>query len=149
MIIEGNAIRVKSCDCRRKYAQGGQIPDPSAGGLLPPALDTALSGIGAGRLYSRQAQAINAVRAGQHVILSSGKTLAYNVPVLEALVEDWRARALYLLPTKALAQDQLGLHALIRGKLRNKRLGTYDGDTPQGVRARLRREASILLTDNP
>jgi DEAD/DEAH box helicase domain-containing protein len=124
---------------------------------LPPALESALRGIGAGKLYAHQALAINAIRAGQHVILStgtaSGKTLAYNVPVLETLLEDGRARSLYLFPTKALAQDQLrGLRELAQGELAqrglgSRRFGTYDGDTPQGARARLRREASILLTN--
>jgi DEAD/DEAH box helicase domain-containing protein len=130
-----------------KRARYGKLDRP-----LPPALASALLGIGADRLYAHQARAINAVRAGQHVILStgtaSGKTLAYNIPVLEALVEDGRTRALYLFPTKALAQDQLrGLHELTRGDLKHKRFGTYDGDTPKGARARLRREASILLTN--
>ena len=130
-----------------RKARYGKLERP-----LPAALQAALRQIGADPLYSHQAQAINAVRAGQHVILStgtaSGKTLAYNVPVLEALIEDGRARALYLFPTKALAQDQLrSLHELTQGELKNKRFGTYDGDTPQGVRTRLRREASILLTN--
>ncbi|MGD2207177.1 MAG: DEAD/DEAH box helicase [Anaerolineae bacterium] len=131
--------------CRARY---GKLDRP-----LPQGLVSALRGIGAERFYTHQAQAINAVRAGQHVILStgtaSGKTLAYNVPVLEALIEDWHARALYLFPTKALAQDQLrGLRELTQGELLgSKRFGTYDGDTPRGVRGRLRREASIILTN--
>jgi DEAD/DEAH box helicase domain-containing protein len=130
-----------------RQARYGKLDRP-----LPPALKSALRDIGAEQLYTHQAQAINAVRSGQHVILStgtaSGKTLAYNVPVLEALIEDARARALYLFPTKALAQDQLrSLQELCQGELKNKRFGTYDGDTPQGVRTRLRREASILLTN--
>jgi DEAD/DEAH box helicase domain-containing protein len=130
-----------------RRARYGKLDRP-----LPPPLESALRGIGAERLYTHQAQAINAVRAGQHVILStgtaSGKTLAYNIPVLEALLADPCARALYLFPTKALAQDQLrSLHELAQGELQGKRFGTYDGDTPQGVRTRLRREASILLTN--
>jgi DEAD/DEAH box helicase domain-containing protein len=130
--------------CRARY---GQLDRP-----LPPALEAALRRAGAGRLYSHQAQAINAVRAGQHVILStgtaSGKTLAYNVPVLEVLLADPQARALYLFPTKALAQDQLrSLHELTGREALPARFGTYDGDTPQAARARLRHEASILLTN--
>jgi DEAD/DEAH box helicase domain-containing protein len=135
-----------------RKARYGKLDHP-----LPPALREALDGVGTGKLYTHQAQAINAVRAGQHVILStgtaSGKTLAYNVPVLEALLANRGARALYLFPTKALAQDQLrSLRELIQGELAqpswgDRRFGTYDGDTPQGVRARLRREASILLTN--
>jgi DEAD/DEAH box helicase domain-containing protein len=141
----GQVVHVEHLPARR--ARYGRLDRP-----LPPALESALRGIGADRLYAHQARAINAVRAGQHVILAtgtaSGKTLAYNIPVLEALVEDGRARALYLFPTKALAQDQLrGLHELTRGDLKHKRFGTYDGDTPKGARARLRQEASILLSN--
>jgi len=87
-----------------RRARYGQMDRP-----LPQALQSSLRDISAERLYTHQAQAINAVRAGQHVILSSGtasgKTLAYNIPVLEALVENRSARALYLFPTKALAQE--------------------------------------------
>jgi DEAD/DEAH box helicase domain-containing protein len=141
----GQVVHVERLRARK--ARYGKLERP-----LPPALVAALRGSGVGRLYAHQAQAINAVRAGQHVILStgtaSGKTLAYNVPVLEVLLADPRARALYLFPTKALAQDQLrGLHELVRGELKSKRFGAYDGDTPRGVRSRLRREASILLTN--
>jgi DEAD/DEAH box helicase domain-containing protein len=130
-----------------RRARYGRLERP-----LPAALTSALRNIGAERLYAHQAQAINAVRSGQHVVLStgtaSGKTLAYNVPVLEALLLDARARALYLFPTKALAQDQLrGLEELAQGELRSVRFGTYDGDTSRAVRIRLRREAGVLLTN--
>ena len=75
---------------------------------------------GAERLYTHQAEAINAALAGQNVVVAtstaSGKTLCFNVPVLEALARDPLARALYLYPTKALAQDQLGKwQALVKG----------------------------------
>jgi DEAD/DEAH box helicase domain-containing protein len=141
----GQVVHVERLPARR--ARYGKLDRP-----LPPALEAALRGIGAARLYSHQARAINAVRAGQHVILAtgtaSGKTLAYNVPVLETIAADPRARALYLFPTKALAQDQLrGLQELAQGELASRRSGTYDGDTSQSARGRLRREASILLTN--
>ena len=121
-------------------------------GPLPPRLESALRAAGAGRLYTHQAQAINAIRAGHHVVLStgtaSGKTLAYNVPVLEAILADPRARALYLFPTKALAQDQLrSLRELTQGDLAGVHFGAYDGDTPKAARTRLRGEARILLTN--
>jgi DEAD/DEAH box helicase domain-containing protein len=148
---QGQLVHMERLRARR--GRYGKLEQP-----LPTAVQAALEGVGASRLYSHQAQAINAARRGQHVILAtataSGKTLAYNVPVLEALVTDWRARALYLFPTQALAQDQLrSLRELTEGKpaqsaLGNKRFGTYDGDTPQGVRGRLRREASIVLTNH-
>ena len=118
---------------------------------LPHPLANALRAAGVQRLYSHQAEAINAVREGQNVILAtataSGKTLAYNVPVLEAILQDPRARALYLFPTKALAQDQMRSLRELTAPLGEVPLGTYDGDTPQGTRTRLRRQARILLTN--
>ena len=120
---------------------------------LPLALQQALQGIGIRELYVHQAEAIDAVAAGQDVVIStsasSGKTLIYNVAVLESVQADPRARALYLFPTKALAQDQLRvLRDLAAQDTRGKVLyGTYDGDTPQGTRRRLRQSASILLTN--
>lgn len=129
---------------------------------LPAALQRAVHKAGADKLYVHQAQAINAIRDGQHVIVAtstaSGKTLVYNVPVLESIMEDARSRAFYLFPTKALAQDQLrSLRQLTRQALRNPsdssplgqglRFGTYDGDTPRGSRRRLRQSASIILTN--
>ena len=132
---------------KARPARYGRLEQP-----LPPVLQAALQRGGADKLYSHQAQAINAARRGQHVILAtataSGKTLAYNVPVLEALLTDRAARALYLFPTKALAQDQLrSLRELTQGELRDRRFGTYDGDTARNVRSQLRREANVLLTN--
>jgi DEAD/DEAH box helicase domain-containing protein len=119
---------------------------------LPPALDKSLKRLGIEQLYSHQAQAINVVRNGQPVVVatgtSSGKTLCYNLPVLESILGQRGARALYLFPTKALAQDQLrSLRDLCRGDLRGIKFATYDGDTPKSARARLRKEAQILLTN--
>ena len=94
----GQVVHVERIRARR--ARYGKLDRP-----LPPRLQAALGGIGAGKLYSHQAQAINAARAGQHVILAtgtaSGKTLAYNVPVLEALLaktkdETLRDRSWYI-----------------------------------------------------
>ncbi len=147
----GQVVHVEHLPARK--ARYGALDRP-----LPPLLESALRALGVERLYSHQAQAINAVRAGQHVILStgtaSGKTLAYNLPVLEVMLADPHARALYLFPTKALAQDQLRSLSELAGVgrdstplLASKRFGTYDGDTPPGSRARLRREAGILLTN--
>ena len=119
---------------------------------LPRPLEEALHGIGVRRFYTHQAQAINAAREGHNVVVAtstaSGKTLAYNVPVLEAVVSIPHARALYLFPTKALAQDQLrALSELTRGPLSGVRFATYDGDTPKSDRARIRKRAAILLTN--
>jgi DEAD/DEAH box helicase domain-containing protein len=119
---------------------------------LPKMLDQALQGIGVERFYSHQAQAINAARAGHNVVVAtstaSGKTLAYNVPVLESIASIPHARALYLFPTKALAQDQLrALGELTRNTLRGIRYATYDGDTPKSQRSKIRRDAAIVLTN--
>jgi DEAD/DEAH box helicase domain-containing protein len=103
--------------------------------------------------YTHQAQAIEGARAGRHVVVvtgtASGKTLCYNVPVLEALLEDPDACALYLYPTKALAQDQL--RTLKRYLDADKKLpmvtGTYDGDTPPNARRKLKNDANVLLTN--
>jgi len=122
---------------------------------LSPPVQRALEASGSERLYTHQAEAINLALAGQNVVVAtstaSGKTLAFNVPVLEALARDPLARALYLYPTKALAQDQLGKwRALIDAAgsgIVNPLAATYDGDTPQGSRARLRKQARVLLTN--
>lgn len=130
-----------------RAARHGNLKRP-----LPTALQQALRESGTERFYTHQAQAINAIRDGQNVIVAtstaSGKTLVYNVPVLESLLAEPRARALYLFPTKALAQDQLrSLRQLTQHALRNLTYGTYDGDTSKSARTRLRQSASILLTN--
>ena len=122
---------------------------------LSPPVQRALEASGSDRLYTHQAEAINLALAGQNVVVAtstaSGKTLAFNVPVLETLARDPLARALYLYPTKALAQDQLGKwRSLIDAAgpgIVNPLAATYDGDTPQGSRARLRKQARVLLTN--
>jgi DEAD/DEAH box helicase domain-containing protein len=115
----------------------------------------ALRSAGAEQLYTHQAEAINAALDGQHVVVAtstaSGKTLCFHVPVLEALARDPLARALYIYPTKALAQDQLGKwQAFVRGAgpgIVSPMAATYDGDTSQGARARIRKTARVLLTN--
>jgi len=120
---------------------------------LPAVLVKALAAEGVKRLYTHQGQAIDAVRDGQDVMLisgtASGKTLAYNLPVLSAILGDPLTRALYLYPTKALAQDQMrALRQLVRHPgLRDVSLGHYDGDTPQSVRTRIRKQAQIVLSN--
>ncbi|MBC7263337.1 MAG: DEAD/DEAH box helicase [Chloroflexi bacterium] len=119
---------------------------------LSPEITRALRETGIGQFYSHQAAAIDAALDGEDVMVAtttaSGKTLCYNVPVLEAVIRDWHARALYLFPTKALAQDQLrSLQQLTRAALKHVGFGTYDGDTPQRARTRLRKSAAIILTN--
>ena len=107
---------------------------------------------GVTRLYSHQALAAGAVRDGRNVVVvtptASGKTMCYNLPVLNAVLENPDARALYLFPTKALAQDQLAeLHDL-SARL-DDRLGvfTYDGDTPADARKAIRERGHIVLSN--
>ena len=99
-------------------------------------------------MYVHQAQALDAVREGASVIVTtataSGKSLCYLLPVLETLIVDPEARALFVYPTKALAQDQLDAIGELRLDLR---FGSYDGDTPPADRRRLRHEAQLLLTN--
>jgi DEAD/DEAH box helicase domain-containing protein len=104
------------------------------------------------RLYSHQAAAAETVHAGKNVVIvtptASGKTLCYNLPILNAILENPDSRALYLFPTKALAQDQLAeLHDLNQ-RLEN-RFGvfTYDGDTPSDARKAIREKGHIVLTN--
>jgi DEAD/DEAH box helicase domain-containing protein len=104
------------------------------------------------QLYSHQAIAAEAVRGGKNVVIvtptASGKTLCYNLPVLNAVLENSDCRALYLFPTKALAQDQLAELYDLNQRLDN-RFGvfTYDGDTPSDARKAIREKAHIVLTN--
>ena len=104
-------------------------------------------------LYTHQAEAVNDARQGRNVMVStssaSGKTLCYNIPVLEAMLTERGSRALYLFPTKALAQDQLrGLQELFcLPPLRAEEFATFDGDTPQAERPEIRKRARIILTN--
>jgi len=104
------------------------------------------------QLYAHQAAAAEAVHAGKNLVIvtptASGKTLCYNLPVLNAILENDDTRALYLFPTKALAQDQLAeLHDL-NTRLEN-RVGvfTYDGDTPSDARKAIREKSHVVLTN--
>src|SRR5919108_2411881 len=128
---------------------------------IRPELAAALQRRGVERLYSHQAEAYTAVRGGRHLVVvtptASGKTLCYNLPVLQRLLEDPQRRALYLFPTKALAQDQLAeLGALKSGLPAGRaqgglpidvRVDTYDGDTPPGRRTAIREGGHIVMTN--
>src|SRR5271166_2945459 len=115
-------------------------------------LRAAYNGKGIRQLYSHQAAAAEAVHGQKNVVVvtptASGKTLCYNLPVLDAILVNGDTRALYLFPTKALAQDQLAeLHDLNQ-RLEN-RFGvfTYDGDTPSDARKAIRERSHIVLTN--
>jgi DEAD/DEAH box helicase domain-containing protein len=104
-------------------------------------------------LYTHQAEAVNNARQGKNVIVAtssaSGKTLCYNIAVLEAILTEKGSRALYLFPTKALAQDQLrGLRELFcPGPFKQEDFDTFDGDTPQAERPEIRKRTKVILTN--
>jgi DEAD/DEAH box helicase domain-containing protein len=118
---------------------------------MDPRIVDALRARGIEQLYSHQAMAWDLVQAGRHVVVvtptASGKTLCYNLPVLQALVHQPDARALYLFPTKALAQDQLAELEQLAKQLPEMRMFTYDGDTPQDARRAVRARANLVLTN--
>ena len=118
---------------------------------LVPSLEAALSARGQMPLYTHQAHAIDTALDGRDTAVvtpaASGKSLCYHVPVAQALLTDSAARALYLFPTKALAQDQLrGLQGLLPPKLAAK-VAIFDGDTPSAERSGIRRSAQAVLTN--
>ena len=115
-------------------------------------LRSAYNAKGIQRLYTHQAAAAEAVHAEKNVVIvtptASGKTLCYNLPVLNAILEDDDTRALYLFPTKALAQDQLAeLHDLNTRLANRVGVFTYDGDTPSDARKAIREKSHVVLTN--
>jgi DEAD/DEAH box helicase domain-containing protein len=123
---------------------------------FPESLDSrvaqALSGRGIQKLYTHQASAIAHSLAGKNVVIvtptASGKTLCYNLPVVHALLNDPAARALYIFPTKALAEDQrLELQTLNDALGAPFKCHSYDGDTPSDARRSIRDKANIVLTN--
>jgi DEAD/DEAH box helicase domain-containing protein len=124
------------------------VPFPSS---LDPRLADALRTRGIAELYSHQARSWELIEKGQHVVVvtptASGKTLCYNLPVLQSLLGQPDARALYLFPTKALAQDQLAELEALAKSLPELRMFTYDGDTPQDARRAVRARANVVLTN--
>ena len=103
-------------------------------------------------LYSHQADALESTHAGKHTVIvtptASGKTLCYDLPVIDAIAKDPSARALYIVPTKALAQDQLAeLERLAKDVDIDLRTYTYDGDTPPAVRAAIRSAGHVVITN--
>jgi DEAD/DEAH box helicase domain-containing protein len=122
------------------------VPLPDA---IPDPLREALAVQGITSLYGHQAETWEAAARGEHVIVTtgtaSGKTLAFNLPVLAALAEEPKQRTLYLYPTKALAQDQV--RALGQLGLKRMRPAIYDGDTPSEQRWQIRKWANLILTN--
>ena len=152
----------------RQDATPGKLDAP-----LHPDLQARLESLGISTLYSHQATAVNAIFGGKNVIIAtpsaSGKTLCYHLATLDALIRDKNSRALYIFPTKALAQDQLRSLRQIAHPLSSRAptsiplslrapagrgeaispgaIATFDGDTPQHERASIRRRARTVLTN--
>jgi DEAD/DEAH box helicase domain-containing protein len=155
-------------DYRQQVVHTERIPsqDATFGKLdnsLHPSLQACLESLGISALYSHQSKALNAILAGKNVIIAtpsaSGKTLCYHLATLDALLHDKDSRALYVFPTKALAQDQLRSLKQIahspslraptsRGDvIPPQAMATFDGDTPRNERANIRKQARIVLTN--
>jgi DEAD/DEAH box helicase domain-containing protein len=132
---------------------------PAAEGVyteMPAAVDArlraALGKRGISRLYAHQADAFDEIERGRNVVIvtptASGKTLCYNLPVLNRLLREPGARAMYLFPTKALAEDQLHeFQSAVEEMGSEIRAFTYDGDTPQDARKAIRQRANVVLTN--
>jgi len=145
LLDEGEADGRLVAQARRGAREARTVPLPDD---LHPSLSAALRNNGIDSLYGHQAQALEAAGRGPVVVTTgtaSGKSLCFNLPTLDVLCADRGARALYLYPTKALAQDQArALHAL---GLKSLRPAIYDGDTPRAERAAIRRRANVVLTN--
>ncbi len=135
---------------RRQPPKPGEfVPAPET---LEPALREVLRQRGIEQLYVHQAESIRLTAEGKNVVVvtptASGKTFCYNLPILNQLLKDPNARAMYLFPTKALAEDQLHeLQGMVDAMGSGIRAFTYDGDTPQDARKAIRERASVVLTN--
>lgn len=132
-----------------KKREGRYQPFPD---FLHPLLKEALRSEGIESLYSHQAEAIKHVEEGQDVVVvtptASGKTLCYNLPVLNKNLSDPSSKAFYLFPTKALSQDQMfELQNLTKKLEKPIRAFTYDGDTPQDARQAIRTQGDVVITN--
>ena len=129
---------------------------PAVYGEFPPTLDgrivDTLKKRGIERPYIHQSQAIRAALAGEDFVVvtptASGKTLCYNVPVLQSILRDEASRALYLFPTKALSSDQVAeLYGMIQDMGVGIKAYTYDGDTPASARSAIRQAGHVVVTN--
>jgi DEAD/DEAH box helicase domain-containing protein len=116
---------------------------------LPAQLGKRLASMGISELWSHQAEALSHIREGRNTVIStgtaSGKSLCFNLAVFESIIQDRRSRALYLYPTKALAQDQL--RAIRSFAIPAVTAATYDGDTPFDERTSVRKFARVVLSN--
>ncbi|MFO7572472.1 MAG: DEAD/DEAH box helicase [Gaiellaceae bacterium] len=142
-LIEGEEVAYRGVEPPRE-ARVEPLPDD-----LDPRVASALVATGVTALYRHQAEAWAAARRGENVIVTtgtaSGKSLAFNLPVLDAMSRDPKVRALYLYPTKALAQDQA--RALAELRVKGVKPAIYDGDTPSERRWQVRKWANLILTN--
>lgn len=134
-------------ECQARPARTVAMPS-----WLHPAVMTALDKKGINELYTHQFEAIEALRAQEHVMVvtptASGKTLCYNLPVLDRIMKEPETRALYVFPTKALAQDQVhNLQSLITELGQDIKTYTYDGDTPVQARRSIRSVGHVVCTN--
>lgn len=130
-----------------KAAQFAPFPDS-----LDPRLVKVYAKRGVTQLYTHQHDAVEAVAAGKNIVVvtptASGKTLCYNLPVLDAILKDPAARAIYLFPTKALSADQVSeLYEVIEQADIAIKTYTYDGDTPAAARKAIRQAGHIVVTN--
>jgi len=119
---------------------------------IHPRLRVILEKRGFRQLYSHQTESINLIRSDCDVVLvtptASGKTLCYNLPVLNRILEERETRALYIFPTKALAQDQMNeVHGMIEDLRADIKTYTYDGDTPNDARQAIRKQGHVVVTN--
>lgn len=145
-------LKAKPTDTTVRRIEGRRARHASWPERLDPRLIATLQRRGFEQPFTHQASAIEKALAGENVVVvtptASGKTLCYNVPVLDSILRDPSTRALYLFPTKALAQDQLDeLHGLITDLGEDIRTFTYDGDTPGDARRAVRAAGHIVLTN--
>jgi len=142
-LLQGEEVAYVSSEAARE-AKLAPLPDQ-----LHPRVREALAAQGIEELYTHQRAAWDAAARGEHVVVTtgtaSGKTLAFNLPVLDAIAREPKTRALYLYPTKALAQDQL--RSLSGFRLPKLRAAIYDGDTESERRWQIRRWANLVLTN--
>jgi DEAD/DEAH box helicase domain-containing protein len=142
-LLQGEELAYLGTEPARE-ARSAPLPDE-----LQPRVREALASQGIDGLYTHQAEAWEAAARGEHLIVTtgtaSGKTLAFNLPVLDALAREPKQRALYLYPTKALAQDQL--RALGSYRLPRLRAAIYDGDTEAERRWQIRKWANVILSN--
>jgi len=142
-LLEGEEVAHVS-DISSADARTAPLPDD-----LHPRVRDALAAHGLTELYVHQRAVWDAAARGEHVVVTtgtaSGKSLAFNLPVLDAIAREPKHRALYLYPTKALAQDQA--RALAELKSPNIRAAIYDGDTPTDRRWQIRKWANVILTN--